>query len=196
MKPVAVTQRVDLWPDRHESRDALDRNMTRWLSAAGYLAFPMPNALTTPDEMRRWLDTLQPNGIVLSGGGDIDDDACRSATEYEVLNFAERNATPLLGICRGMQLLAHSRTTGLKAVAGHVRTRHRLVGEIDGEANSYHQLSIASCPEGFRTLAHSEDGEIEAIRHHVLPWEGWMWHPERESEFQQRDIARLKGLFK
>jgi putative glutamine amidotransferase len=76
-----------------------------------------------------------------------------------------------------------------------VRTRHRLSGEITGEANSYHGFSLASCPEGFEVLAQSEDGEIEAIRHQSLPWEGWMWHPEREALFSARDVQRIKALF-
>ena len=36
--------------------------------------------------------------------------------------------------------------------------------------------------------------EIEAMRHGTLPWEGWMWHPEREANFSPRDLARMKAL--
>ena len=41
-----------------------------------------------------------------------------------------------------------------------------------------------------------EHGVIEAIRHATLPWEGWMWHPEREPVLHRQDIERLKALFR
>ena len=78
---------------------------------------------------------------------------------------------------------------------GHVRSEHRVSGAIVGEVNSYHDFSVESCPEGFEVLAHSEDGEIEAVRHQSLPWEGWMWHPERNEKFEQQDLERIKNLF-
>jgi GMP synthase-like glutamine amidotransferase len=56
-------------------------------------------------------------------------------------------------------------------------------------------MSVDSCPAGYQVLARSEDGEIEAIRHDEFPWEGWMWHPEREERFDARDVNRLKKLF-
>jgi putative glutamine amidotransferase len=94
-----------------------------------------------------------------------------------------------------MQLLGHRWLTPLIEVSGHVRTRHQLSGEIQGEANSYHGLALADCPHDYRVLARSEDGGIEAIRHRQWPWEGWMWHPEREPAFDQRDLLRLRSLF-
>ena len=86
--------------------------------------------------------------------------------------------------------------SSLRKVNGHIRTRHVLQsGVISGEANSYHDMSVDSCPIGYHILARSEDGEIEAIRHDEYPWEGWMWHPEREVNFDIRDIKRTNELF-
>jgi putative glutamine amidotransferase len=39
-----------------------------------------------------------------------------------------------------------------------------------------------------------KDGVIEAIRHEQFPWEGWMWHPEREEVFNMIDTLRMKRL--
>jgi putative glutamine amidotransferase len=75
-----------------------------------------------------------------------------------------------------------------------VRTRHRLSGRITGEVNSYHEHVLADCPEGFAVLARSEDDAIEAIGHATLPWEGWMWHPEREAGFAPADLQRARML--
>ena len=82
----------------------------------------------------------------------------------------------------------------LKAVTGHVRSRHHIVGDIRGEVNSFHNFSLIDMPDDYAVLAKSEDGEIEAICHQLLPWEGWMWHPERESEFSKEDIQRFVKL--
>lgn len=92
-------------------------------------------------------------------------------------------------------MMGHWAGARLHPVQGHIGTRHCLSGKIAGEANSYHGFSLANCPEGFEVIAESEDGEIEAIRHLALPWEGWMWHPEREVDFSERDIQGIKTLF-
>ena len=84
----------------------------------------------------------------------------------------------------------------LKRVSGHIRTRHTLQGgTITGEVNSFHNMSLDACPVGYHVLATSEDGAIEAICHNRLACEGWMWHPERETTFDKRDIIRVKNLF-
>lgn len=193
MKLVVTSQRVDQIADRNERRDALDQRLVEFLLAAGYLPVPLPNVLG--DCASEWLTVIQPKAIVLSGGNDIGLCFIRDATERAMLVYAKKHKLPVLGICRGMQMMAHWSGTELKSVTGHIKSRHRLSGSIIGEVNSYHAFSLARCPEGFEVLARSEDGEIEAIRHRSLPWEGWMWHPEREADFSETDVQRLKVLF-
>lgn len=192
MKVVAVSQRVDEHLEYKEVRDTLDQRLALFLAAAGGLCVPVPNRLG--DGLNDWLTALKPAAIVLSGGNNIGECAARDTTEHTLLNYAERHRLPVLGICRGMQMMAHWAGAGLHPVQGHVRARHHLSGKITGEANSYHGLSLTACPADFEVLARSEDGEIEAIRHESLPWEGWMWHPERENTFATRDVQRLKAL--
>ena len=62
--------------------------------------------------------------------------------------------------------------------------------------NSYHNQALQSCPDSFNILAKSEDGIIEAITHKELPWEAWMWHPERSNVFSKNDLERFKNLLK
>lgn len=192
MKVVAVSQRVDEYLEYEEVRDTLDQRLALFLAAAGGLCVPVPNRLGAG--LNDWLTALKPAAIVLSGGNNLSQCAARDITEYSLLDYAKQHRLPVLGICRGMQMMAHWAGTGLCPVQGHVRTRHHLSGKITGEANSYHGFSVTDCPSGFEVLARSEDGEIEAIRHESLPWEGWMWHPERENTFATRDIQRLKAL--
>ncbi len=203
MTPVAVTQRVEAYPDLHESRDALDQRLIVFLLAAGFIPVPIPNIMCdtrlggeTPDDaLSAWLEMISPRAIVLSGGNDLGDCPNRDSTERRLLDFAQQRKLPALGICRGMQIMGVWAGATLKPVEGHVRARHRIAGGINGDVNSYHKYAIADCPLGFEVTARSEDGEIESIRHRNQSWEGWMWHPERENSFSARDIASVKNLF-
>jgi putative glutamine amidotransferase len=205
---VAVSQRVDVWKDRGERRDALDQRLFAFLLAAGVLPVPVPNNLHQPgadglpsrDNFDAWLAAVKPRAIVLSGGNDIGEHPERDMTEYGLANYAREKNLPLLGICHGMQMLATWAESELVAVNKHVRTRHRLqiaegMGRWPAEVNSFHNYTLGSCPLGFAVAARAEDGAIEAIRHDSLRWEGWMWHPEREDSFSPVDIDRLKALF-
>ena len=194
MKLVAVSQRVDTFSERDETRDALDQRFITWVASCGFMPVPVPNGLG--GSIRDWLISLQPTALVLSGGNDIGQCDERDETELALLSYAKELTLPVLGICRGMQMMAHWAGATLHLVNGHVRTRHQLSGQISTEVNSYHSYSLTDCPSDFEVIARSEDSEIEAIGHLSLPWEGWMWHPERETEFAQHDIQRMKDLFK
>ena len=73
---VAVSQRVDLVPERDERRDALDQRLCAWLASAGCQPVPVPNSLVAPAAKRSnagkglqsWLSALKPGAVVLSSG--------------------------------------------------------------------------------------------------------------------------------
>ena len=68
----------------------------------------MPNlSFVNPvdDFLTHFLDKLSPDGIVISGGDDIGVYVDRDLTEFGLLNYAKKRCLPVLGICRGMQVL-------------------------------------------------------------------------------------------
>lgn len=195
---IAVSQRVDRVPARAETRDALDQRLALWLTTLGGLPVPVPNAVG--DRLDEWLDALRPAAVVLSGGNDLGDSPERDFTETRLINHAIRAGLPLLGICRGMQMLAHHAGTALAKVTGHAGTRHALSGalasegKLPGEVNSFHNWALTDCPHGYEVLARAPDGCIEALRHCGHRWEGWMWHPERETPFGEQELVRARNL--
>ena len=199
MRVIAVSQRVEMRPERNEVRDALDQRLNTFLLEAGFLPIPVPNSLISASldykSLSEWLSRVAPEALVLSGGNNIGNFTHRDLTEKAMLDHAKRLHLPTLGICRGMQMMGLWAGGRLKPVAGHVRSRHQLSGKFEAEVNSYHDFSLEVCPADFQVLARSQDGEIEAIRHSRLAWEGWMWHPEREAVFSQRDLDGLRELF-
>lgn len=195
---LAVSQRVDYLPGRQEFRDSLDQRLIGWLQVVGALPIPVPNRFPREQGIEAWLAAINPHAIVLSGGNSIGENFDRDTTEAALIDYASASSLPLLGICRGMQMMAHYEGTGLESSPGHAATRHALrplnEAAFPEEVNSYHNWRLASCPRGYAVTAEAEDGGIEAIRHRDLPWEGWMWHPEREEPFIQNDIVRARDL--
>ena len=204
MNTVVISQRIDELSVRAEVRDSLDQRMIHFILACGFLPVQVPNGMgnhfskdsKSSDLMAQWIEAINPTAIVLSGGNNIGEYPSRDTTEIQLINFSLEKKLPLLGICRGMQMIGTWAGATLHKVEGHVAKRHELKGAIRHNVNSYHDLSLSTCPIDFEIIAQSSDSEIEAIKHKFLPWEGWMWHPEREPNFSRFDIERTKCLFR
>ena len=196
MKKVIVSQRIDYLSERNEFRDSLDQCLINLISACGLIAVPVPNTLIYSDSLNLWLKEVQPDAIILSGGNDIGEYLYRDKTEFFLLNFALSKNLPVLGICRGMQLIGLWSGMKLKKVSNHVKIQHKITGKINRIVNSYHNYSLDNITEDYEIIAKSEDNEIEAFKHTILNWEGWMWHPERDFPFVSEDVLRIRRLFK
>lgn len=195
--------------------------------------FGVAPVLITPSHsttaIRALLDAC--SGLVLSGGEDVEPSrygeepspalgatlASRDEMELTALEHAITRGMPVLGICRGCQVLnvyfGGSLYQDIETERpGHLlhqqlaswtdRTHdatvqpdsllHRIVQSDVLRINSFHHQAVKGLGEGLRVVARAEDGLVEAIEHETLPWVlGVQWHPERhEAEAPDTDPDR------
>ena len=120
----------------------------------------------------------------------------RDEMEFGLFEAFKRAQKPILGICRGHQLIAaacggklnpfFSRKGGVEHANGisHEVTAlpDSLLGKLFGEkfyVNSFHFDCARELGDEMRATAYSPDGVIEAIEHKTLPIFGVQFHPER-----------------
>lgn len=182
-----------------------------------------------PDQHRA--DLTAVDGLLLSGGGDIEPwrygaedsgrcrevDAARDEMELGLTRAVLSDGLPVLGICRGAQVLGvalggqlvqdigsevagaqeHTGAGGCPDAGHWMEVAHgsRLAGIIGTGrmwVNSSHHQANWRLGGGVRRAAWCEDGVIEAIEAEGAGFAiGVQWHPERmpESEWSQRLFA-------
>lgn len=183
-----------------ESRDAIGQDWIRRLDAWNMVPVLVPNALADP---AAYLDRFAPDVLVLTGGDDIGATPDRDKTENALLDHALENGLPVLGVCRGLQLINTRLGGGLGTVNDHTGSRHAVtlsapLADVYGETaevNSYHGLSVTldGLADGLCAAAIDADGNVEAFCHAVKPVAAVMWHPERDAELDgdKRLLHRL-----
>jgi GMP synthase-like glutamine amidotransferase len=174
-----------------ETHLAISNKLLRYLAEFDMSPIPVSTLTASPYQL---LDLLPPKMIVLSGGESIGESTERDKFETELLTLAKKSHTPVLGICRGMQLMGQSLGGETVELHGHVGTRHVVSGLFNGEVNSYHRFGFNKLPPGPEILARCGDGTIEAFLEKDLRWLGLMWHPERESSFNKSEVEQIRGL--
>jgi len=209
MKRIGLTQRVDVAAGHGERRDGLDQKWAGLLLGLGYCPVPLANDV---QDVGEYLAALSLDGVVLTGGNDLveaegasDVAPERDRFEHLLLDLFTAQRLPVLGVCRGLQLMAVYYGGGLKRVAGHVAQRHTVA--LDSrffedcptsiEVNSFHQFAIdeSGLSSQLKAIAWAKDGTIEAVVHEELPQFGVMWHPEREAFLAGHDLLMIRRVF-
>ena len=198
-----VSQSVYLDTKRPERGDKLDGRVMEFLHAANYVLIPVTNFHVFQDEsgwntcsLIKFLEHVDADGVLLTGGNDLGVYENRDVTEETLLAWSVKKNLPALGLCRGMQLMGSLGGAFLEEVTNHIKKYHKIDGQILDNVNSYHRFAFKALPSNYKILAKTSDGVIEAFRHAINNWEGWMWHPEREEKFRLVDIQRTQELFR
>ncbi|MFC6285187.1 gamma-glutamyl-gamma-aminobutyrate hydrolase family protein [Nocardioides sp. GCM10027113] len=218
-----TTYREDAaWGVWHQRADVLPAQYAAAVEATGGIPVLLP-PVTQPGAADAVVARL--DGLVISGGADVDPERYgaaphertagwrpdRDAWELALLDAAEAAALPVLGVCRGMQLMAVHAGGKLDQhtpdLVGHEQHSPGgdTFGDIDvttvggtrvagllGDAlrvSCHHHQSVASHP-GYLPAAHAADGTLEAMeatgeRFCVAV----QWHPETAE-----DVGLLAGL--
>jgi putative glutamine amidotransferase len=176
------------------------------------------------------LDLL--DAIILSGGGDVDPasygaqpgsdlfevESARDAAERELLHSATESRVPVLGVCRGMQIINVTFGGTLVQDLGHdgphehhpqhvpdEKAIHPVLiepGSLLAEAveetridvNSTHHQALDTIAARLHVTARSLDGVVEAVE--LVKGDVWLvgvqWHPEfmQEHDEIQRRLFR------
>ncbi|HEY4319067.1 MAG TPA: gamma-glutamyl-gamma-aminobutyrate hydrolase family protein [Herbaspirillum sp.] len=210
MKRIGITLRLSSPQGYDEPRDSLAREWYRFLAAlgCGHQWILLPNL---------GLDTVayakehNVEALILTGGDDLGNDPVRDDSELALLKYAIEVQLPVLGICRGLQLM-HVFFGGLLADADrrtHVAGRHQLIAcrdqptlpwqddVVQGRSvNSFHGRQLAHpVPTPLVPWACDEAGICEAVVHADKKIAGVMWHPERETVISQSDQRLCRWLF-
>ena len=212
MKTIGITcSRTD------EYRSGISREYSEAVIRAGALPFLLP---VTTDERAIREQVSRMDGVLLSGGYDIAPsyygqqphrnlgkvDGMRDEYEMKILDAAMAQKKPVLGICRGIQLmkvyfwgtlLQDVLSAGPK-IFGHDQTCERYLPshEIEVEpgswlekifgrramVNSFHHQAVDAVAPGFCVTARAGDGIIEAMEDPARKCYAVQFHPEMMAE--------------
>jgi putative glutamine amidotransferase len=226
---VAVT--ASIRRDGDTSRVRLTAAYVTALENAGLIPLIVP-PLSSTDAAAAVLDSVA--GLVLTGGEDVDParygekrhekvrnvNPARDAAEVALIMEAQERGTPVLAICRGIQILNVALGgTLVQDISSQCETNiehddegarnsrsHEISVEPDSliakaigtdhvTVNSFHHQSVKSVAEGMRVTARSPDGIVEGLESTDEDW--WVmavqWHPEEMTEAAE---PWDRGLFK
>ena len=161
------------------------------------------------------------DALVLTGGGDVDTklyrekphkqvygvDQLRDTVEMMALNHAMVAGIPVLGICRGAQLMCVARGGKLtQHIEGHRGNDHpvhaepkatafrRAIGARKAEFISLHHQCVKRPGNGMMIAARAADGTPEAIESHDGKWLGVQFHPEMTAYQNGNSFGVFKWL--
>lgn len=203
---IGITQRVAYDPNYGERRDALAADWHGFLLEVwpDAVIIPIPNR---PDHVSRLFGAVALDGLILSGGNDIGSEPERDQTEQNCLGEATVRDVPVIGVCRGFQMMVSTDGGRIAPVDAHVAARHRVRCLVDTrwgwqadhslKVNSFHRLAVPpdGLPADWIALAESADGTIEAAASKDGRCTAVMWHPERETPPCPLDLALFRQCF-
>jgi gamma-glutamyl-gamma-aminobutyrate hydrolase PuuD len=184
---VGLTLRITDAETYAEPRDSISHDWIRCLDAWAMDPVLIPNAVSDP---ARYLANAKLDLLILTGGDSIGATPLRDRTETILSKTATEIRLPVLGVCRGMQLMCEIAGGQTQEIEGHVANAHEVrIGEplqqLYGKVctvNSYHNIGVHRdrLGDGYLLAAEDREGFAEAMVHTDFPNAAIMWHPERD----------------
>ena len=198
-KFLIVTMREDYISKRKEYRSSIDKNLIRWIQKIGY--DPLLISVNKNLNLKLIFGKIKIKGIIISGGNEINRKSDRYAIEKKILKYSIKFKLPVLGICHGMQMMSDIEGGDLKRTKHEINKFYYLLNKSDKYAfpkkvKCYHNYTIKRLSKNFDVLCTCKNGSIEAISHKKFKWLGWMFHPEREKNFDKKLLKTIKKFFK
>ena len=197
---IGISLRIVSASGYNEKRDALSHDWTKFFNKLGAYPLLIPNTLK---DIPSFLDDIKVEGLILSGGDNISDDVDRDETEQQILNYSIEKKIPLVGVCRGMQVINKFFGGSIESLdnSEHVGNSHSVslnekflsfLQTKNLQVNSFHHNVIKQKNLGhdLEPFAVANDNTVEGFYHSELPIVGVMWHPERLKNSQSKEILR------
>jgi N5-(cytidine 5'-diphosphoramidyl)-L-glutamine hydrolase len=205
MKTILITQRVHIIPSYQERRDCLDQRWFDFLSKISCYPILVPN---NSDILQLILNNNKIDGVILTGGNNLvsygGDAPERDHIENILINYSVNNKIPIIGVCRGMQMIQNYFKVNLERIENHVATKFLLKAKHKSQhteylkslkkVNSYCNYGSFTTSNELDIVATNKHKTIFAIEHTNLPIWGQMWHPERENPFNINEINFFKNF--
>lgn len=205
MKKILITPRITVYEKYNEIQASLDLEWGKFATACNLLLIPVQYTIPA----KEYIHEIEPDGIILSGGNDLysfdpsPQNEIRELYELELIRLASNWNIPLIGVCKGGQLLAKHFGSQIEKISGHVIPKHIVLPtpaadadwKLIKEVNSYHNFGIKKLGASLKCLLEAEDGTCEAFHHDSLNFSGILWHPERYPEFRKEDITIFRNKF-
>jgi gamma-glutamyl-gamma-aminobutyrate hydrolase PuuD len=198
MKNILLTQRIIR--KKNSLRDANEKDLINFLMKLNCFSYPIPNSyIKNKKKLNLWLSRIDFNGLVLSGGNDLGEYSERDKLEKYLIGYFIKKSLPVLGICRGSQILAKYFGNKIFKIKGHVGSHNLDLSEeilVNKNVNSFHRYGIKKLNKDFKILARcSNDKTIEAFRHKTKKIIGIMWHPERFKKRRKDQEKLIEDFF-
>lgn len=199
---IIISLGIEFLKKRKEYREYVDPELIKLINLSGYNVYLLNNfykgdsRLNNERYINDIIKKLNVCGIILSGGADYGIYKYRDRTEFYLINLSIKKKIPLLGICRGLQMINFFFRGKQKKIKNHVRKINKI--NIDKKCldiKCFHINSISKIGNDLEILSKSKDNCIEAIKHKKYCIYGWMWHPERNLRYKNFFIKKFKKIF-
>lgn len=189
MRFIAITPRL-AQAQHNEVRECLASEWGAFFARhlAGYL--PLPLAYHIP--FSQYAPFVR--GVILSGGNDLarfcDDELShkRDAYEKDLLEYCVKKRIPVLGVCRGAQMIAQYFSCEIAPLQGHIGSHKLHAQGQEFRVNSFHNYGVRSVSSELESIALASDTSIEGFRHRELAIFGVMWHIERSGGMEYEEL--------